>query len=49
MIQDKSDEFVDTVRFLDNRLSDLGEFHKLKSQFSEASSAVSGTLSVVSR
>lgn len=34
MIQDKSDNFVDTVRFLDNRLDDLGKFNKASQEVS---------------
>lgn len=32
MLQDKSENFTDTVQFLDNRLADLGQFHQLKNQ-----------------
>lgn len=47
MLQDNSENFVDTAQFLDNRLKDHGEFHKLKSRLGNVGQAVTGTLSVL--
>merc|ERR1712127_340224 len=47
MLQDKSENYIDTIKFLDNRLKDHGEFHKLKGQLNNVENAVTGTLSVL--
>ncbi|RNA42926.1 ubiquinone biosynthesis mitochondrial [Brachionus plicatilis] len=47
MIQDKSENFKDTYRFLDNRLKDLGSFNKIKSNVTELSQTINGSLSVL--
>lgn len=47
MIQDTSEDFIETTKFLDNRLKDLGEFHKFKSQFGDIGQAATGTLTVL--
>ena len=32
MIQDNSEDFADTIKFLDNRFSDLAQIYKLKNK-----------------
>lgn len=47
MLQDKSENFTDTAKFLDNRLADLGQFYQLKTQINTVGDAVSGTVAVL--
>lgn len=47
MIQDTSENFTETIKFLDNRFYDLGQFYKLKSQFENTGENAAGLLSVI--
>lgn len=47
MLQDKSENYSDTIKFLDNRLRDHGEFHKFKGQLDNFGNAITGGLSVL--
>ncbi len=48
MIQDKSDNFADTWKFLDRRFEDLRSFGSVKKSLSDCNQLVCGSLRVVS-